>query len=274
MPNSFTTTAHLTCPECGQAFQAAVWLIVDSSERPDLLEEARAGTLHSLACPHCGQVNRVAAPLLLYRPELLDGRLSDTPLIFVGGTDGDAETEQQAAQLLGMLADSLGERWRDGWLRDIPGLPSDFHLPGTAPSPSTQATPPAQPSAPSPGTGRRPEPVEGEGRGGGLSVPPQFAADLAAAQEGQTRYLRGGGLAALDAAADAWNRILKHPTLPTSDQRFRLAAWNDAGGLFLRRYWAARPNCRSQPRIGTVARRGGGNAARLAAASFSPEQFR
>ena len=126
MPNSFATSAQLTCPACRQPFSADVWLVVDSSERPDLLEAARTGTLHSLPCPHCNHSGEVPAPLLLYRPELLEGGLSDTPLIFLPAADNPAEAEaEQARQLLGMLATSLGAAWRESWLRDAPGLPAN-----------------------------------------------------------------------------------------------------------------------------------------------------
>ncbi len=77
------------------------------------------------------------------------------------------------------------------------------------------------------------------GAGSGPNVPPEFADDLRQAQEAEERYLRTGDRSALDAAAAAWERILRHPAFPGSDERFQLAAMNDAGGVFLRRYWAA-----------------------------------
>jgi len=64
MPHSFSQTASLTCPQCGRAFSAEVWLIVDADERPDLLARIRAGTLHDVTCPHCGHQGQVDAPLL------------------------------------------------------------------------------------------------------------------------------------------------------------------------------------------------------------------
>ena len=74
--------------------------------------------------------------------------------------------------------------------------------------------------------------------GGGPSIPPEFQDDLRRAQEGQTRYKQVGDLAALNEAVAAWERIVNHPAFPQADERFRLAAWNDAGGAYLRRYWA------------------------------------
>jgi DNA-directed RNA polymerase subunit RPC12/RpoP len=60
MPTSFGQTPQLTCPQCGQPFQAEIWLIVDADERPDLLEKIQAGTLHQIACPHCRFERKVA----------------------------------------------------------------------------------------------------------------------------------------------------------------------------------------------------------------------
>ncbi len=74
--------------------------------------------------------------------------------------------------------------------------------------------------------------------GGGLSIPPEFQPDLHRAQEGEQRYLQTGDLASLNDAIAAWERILNHPDFPHADERFRLAAWNDAGGTYLRRFEA------------------------------------
>ena len=74
MPHSFFQTASLTCPQCGRAFSAEVWLIVDTVERPDLLARIRDGTLHTFPCPGCGHEEQVDAPLLLYTPPPRRGR--------------------------------------------------------------------------------------------------------------------------------------------------------------------------------------------------------
>ncbi|ACL23623.1 hypothetical protein [Chloroflexus aggregans] len=72
---------------------------------------------------------------------------------------------------------------------------------------------------------------------GGPPIPPEFHQDIQQAQEGEARYTRTGDLNALNAAIAAWERILNHPAFARADERFRLAAWNDAGGAYLRRYW-------------------------------------
>ncbi len=67
---------------------------------------------------------------------------------------------------------------------------------------------------------------------------PAFREALQVAQTQEQRYLKNGDRAALDRAVAAWQIILGHPQFDRADVRFRLAVWNDAGGIFLRRYWA------------------------------------
>ncbi len=69
-------------------------------------------------------------------------------------------------------------------------------------------------------------------------MPPAFRADLQQAQEAEQRYLRAGHLVDLDTAAAAWERILRHPDFPRADERFQLAAWNDAAVVFIRHHEA------------------------------------
>lgn len=70
-------------------------------------------------------------------------------------------------------------------------------------------------------------------------IPSIFRADLKQAVEAEQRYLHTSDGAALDTGAAAWTRVLDHPKFVASDQHFQLAALNDAGGVFLRCYWAA-----------------------------------
>jgi len=71
-----------------------------------------------------------------------------------------------------------------------------------------------------------------------VPVLPEFLHDLRQAQEAGQCYLRTGDHAALDEAAAAWERILKHVAFAATPERFQLAALNDSGGIFLHRYWA------------------------------------
>ncbi|MBN2549545.1 MAG: CHAT domain-containing protein [Anaerolineales bacterium] len=118
MPHSYAETASLTCPQCQQAFQAEIWLIVDTAARTDLLEKIRAGGLHTLPCPHCSQPVQVDAPLLLYR-------LGEEPALIFSPAPGadDAASQQQARGLAGMLRINLGEEWQDAWVQGgLPGV--------------------------------------------------------------------------------------------------------------------------------------------------------
>src|ERR1019366_8426915 len=71
----------------------------------------------------------------------------------------------------------------------------------------------------------------------GLVVPSALADDQRTAEEEEQRYLATGDRTALDSAIASWLRMLDHAALHSAPLRFRLAALNDAGGLFMRRYW-------------------------------------
>ncbi|WP_044232201.1 CHAT domain-containing protein [Chloroflexus sp. Y-396-1] len=75
--------------------------------------------------------------------------------------------------------------------------------------------------------------------GSGVDVPSRFRNVLQQAKEAEQRYRRTGDRAALDAAAAAWQRVLDDPAFARSQERFQLAAMNDAGGIFLQRYRSA-----------------------------------
>jgi DNA-directed RNA polymerase subunit RPC12/RpoP len=113
MPTSFGQTLSLTCPRCGQSFQAEIWLIVDAAERPDLLEKIQAGTLHQIPCPHCQFQAEVDAPLLLYNPPLPLGEGPGVRVLFSPAQRTTAEQDQeQARDLLTRLRQSLGDACR------------------------------------------------------------------------------------------------------------------------------------------------------------------
>ncbi len=78
---------------------------------------------------------------------------------------------------------------------------------------------------------------DGQVGAGEMPIPPQFTADLQQAIAGVQGYQRTGDLVALNTAVAAWERILNHPDFAQADEGFRRAAWNEAGGAYLRRYW-------------------------------------
>jgi CHAT domain-containing protein len=70
------------------------------------------------------------------------------------------------------------------------------------------------------------------------AVPAVFASWLATAQQAKRRFLQTGDRNALTTAVEAWRQILEHPAFQTAPLEFRCAVLNDAGGTFLRCYWA------------------------------------
>ncbi len=118
MGNSFAQETAFVCPACEYHFDAAVWLIVDAAERPDLVTQVAADRLHALACPRCHQAGAVDAPLLLYQPG------QDPLLVFSPAQGSDNEQSQEhAANLLGLLSETLGPLWHDTWLGQVVVMP-------------------------------------------------------------------------------------------------------------------------------------------------------
>ena len=66
MPRSMVQDAELPCPQCDQTIRAAVWIVVDADEEPDLAARACAGTLHDVTCENCGALGAIEAPLLYH----------------------------------------------------------------------------------------------------------------------------------------------------------------------------------------------------------------
>ncbi|HAJ37425.1 MAG TPA: hypothetical protein DCL15_17280, partial [Chloroflexi bacterium] len=117
--HSLSETLDFTCGQCGRALPFELWLIVDAGERPDLLDRARAGALHTVSCPVCGPQGEVDAPLLLYLPDH-NPATGQPPLIFSPAAQTSAEQDQQmAVGLLQELARRLGAAWQNDWLAQV-----------------------------------------------------------------------------------------------------------------------------------------------------------
>ncbi len=118
MSTSHAETAELPCRACGQSFAAEVWVIVDPTERPDLLARLLAGSLHDLTCPACGHTATLDAPLLTVRPA------AEPVLLFSPARGGGAQqAEAQAEALVSLLRANMGADWRDEWLgRGVVGV--------------------------------------------------------------------------------------------------------------------------------------------------------
>ena len=117
MPHSFADHTSLTCPQCGATFTPEVWLIIDAAERHDLQAIVRAGAINHVPCPngHSGQVD---VPLLIFRPS------ENPPLLFGHAAQTTGEQDRAMADgLIGRLAASLGDAWRDEWAAGLLPLP-------------------------------------------------------------------------------------------------------------------------------------------------------
>ncbi len=117
MPHSFADQLMLNCPQCGVSFTPEVWLIIDTAERPDLLALIRDGSIHRLVCPG-GHTGEVDAPLLLFRPG------EKPPLLFAPAARTTADQDRAMADdLLGRLAERVGDAWRAEWPATLLTLP-------------------------------------------------------------------------------------------------------------------------------------------------------
>lgn len=113
MPISFSEQTTLTCPSCGAAFDAEVWLLVDAAERPDLAQALRDGTLDRVTCPRCGFSGPSGAPLLYHHPE--------RKRVYFAAPAGVEEHRwrEQAQSLLYVLVGSIPEDSRELYLGDV-----------------------------------------------------------------------------------------------------------------------------------------------------------
>jgi hypothetical protein len=113
MPVSYSENTTLTCPACGRDFAAAVWMLVDAVERPDLADALREGTLNVVACPHCDYSGPADAPLLFHDP-------ANRRVYFAAPANGaEHEWREQAQSLLYLLVGSLPEEERRSYLGDV-----------------------------------------------------------------------------------------------------------------------------------------------------------
>lgn len=94
MERSFAQSVDVECPGCKVSFSAAVWLIVDAAERPDLVAQLKDDTLHLARCPNCGTEQSLDAPVLYH-----DGAAE--MLVFAAQEQSTPAADQQVAQQLG-----------------------------------------------------------------------------------------------------------------------------------------------------------------------------
>jgi hypothetical protein len=111
---SFPQYPPTRCVNCSAVYTPELYVIVDSSERPDLIERIKEDILHCAICPHCGVVMEFGMPLLIYRPG------EPVPVIYSPAILADpAQSEEHVMGLLGVLRDRLGPNWSDRLARGV-----------------------------------------------------------------------------------------------------------------------------------------------------------
>ncbi len=113
MPISYSEQTVLTCPSCGRSFEAEVWTLVDTAERPDLLQALQDQTLDRVTCPHCGHSGASGAPLLLHDPQQRRVYFAVPPSV------EEHRWRERAQELLYALVGSLPEEARLPYLGDV-----------------------------------------------------------------------------------------------------------------------------------------------------------
>ncbi len=113
MPVSYAEQTPLTCPNCATQFDATIWMLLDTGERPDLAENLLEGTLNVVTCPNCRYSDTAGGPLLIHDP---GGRR-----VYFAAPAGAAEHlwREQAQALLYVLIGSLPEEARQPYLGDV-----------------------------------------------------------------------------------------------------------------------------------------------------------
>jgi hypothetical protein len=118
MSRSQNQSADLSCPSCGKAFSAEVWLLVDRQERPDLVRLIMDGELNVARCPHCGAEGGINHPLLFH-----DGQRRQVLVALPLTVQGPDAARELVGDLLQRLLESLPDEERQPYLGEIELVP-------------------------------------------------------------------------------------------------------------------------------------------------------
>ena len=117
---SYAQAMERQCPSCQQISSQEVWLIIDQTARPDLVQSIIEESFNSLVCPHCNQAMGVVdQPLLIYRPN------QQPPLLFTHA-DATALAEDQAHEMQHLVQhllealDNSDDEWVMEGLKRVP----------------------------------------------------------------------------------------------------------------------------------------------------------
>lgn len=102
----------ITCPRCGNNFQAIIEQIIDVGQDPQAKQRFLSGHVNQVTCPNCGHVVTVGTPLLYHDPqkELL---LAYIPMELNISSD---ERERLLGDLTRRLTESIPQDQRRGYL--------------------------------------------------------------------------------------------------------------------------------------------------------------
>ena len=110
--------ADLTCPSCGQPFQADVWLVLDKAERPDLVHRLLDGELNVLRCPNCGAEGGISHPLMYH-----DGVRQQVVCAMPLSVNGPTAARTLVGDLLQSLVIALPAAERGAYLSEVELVP-------------------------------------------------------------------------------------------------------------------------------------------------------
>jgi len=111
MSNSYAEHPMLTCPACDEVLPAEIWMVVDLTEHPELIDRICDDTIHNIHCAACGHEGFLDVPLLLYHPKI------DPPLLFSPARGTTAEQDHaHALDLIKKLRRRLGIAWHEEWV--------------------------------------------------------------------------------------------------------------------------------------------------------------
>jgi hypothetical protein len=112
MDMSIAITTEVFCSECDGNVVLETWVIVDTAERPDLLQQIREGTLRNPVCQICGEARLyVDAPLLMYRSNRSPVLMFSPARRFTR-----KQNREEADQLVFRLRNTLDSAWKGEWL--------------------------------------------------------------------------------------------------------------------------------------------------------------
>ena len=114
MDYSYVQATKLHCPHCHQTATVDVWLIVDQTARPELIQQILQGDFNTFTCPHCRQtLDAPDEPLLIYQPH------QHPPLLF-SPAQKTAIPQEQAHNLQRLVHHLLNtlENQDDTWVME------------------------------------------------------------------------------------------------------------------------------------------------------------